>query len=185
MQGKTRYTRNGLFATLFIMALVFAAAALWQLFLLPDPALYRDEGVYTFVPYQVLPIQVKNNATGRSRRMNPTKTVYKVYYRTEEYSGYEWSQKAPSKTAGADIVAEKKPCRRRVLSRADTGTYLTVDADQTAKTHFQSLRRRCLLITGGCLLYCAVSLILYILAARIRKNRRGTSGYFSSRPTGQ
>ncbi len=172
MQGKIRHTRNGLFATLFIMALVFAAAALWQLCHLPDPGLYQDKGIYTFVPYQVLPIQVKNNTTGRNKRMNPTKTVYKVYYRTKEYSGYEWSQEAPSKSAGVDIVAEKKPCQRRVLSRTDTGTYLTVDASQTAESYFLGLRRRCLLITGGCLLYCAVSLILRIVFKKAKKRKR-------------
>ena len=35
---------------------------------------YEDKGVYTFSPYQVLPIQVQNTgASGRDRRMNPTK----------------------------------------------------------------------------------------------------------------
>ena len=43
---------------------------------------YEDKGVYTFSPCQVLPVQVENTgASGRSRRMNPTKTVYMVYYR--------------------------------------------------------------------------------------------------------
>ena len=43
---------------------------------------YEDKGLYTFLPYQVLPVQVENTgASGRARRMNPTKTVYMVYYR--------------------------------------------------------------------------------------------------------
>lgn len=38
---------------------------------------YEDKGVYSFVPVRVLPVQVENTgATGRARRMNPTKTVY-------------------------------------------------------------------------------------------------------------
>lgn len=50
---------------------------------------YEDKGVYTFSPYQVLPVQVKNTgASGRARRMNPTKTVYMVYYRATDGSGY-------------------------------------------------------------------------------------------------
>lgn len=43
---------------------------------------YEDKGVYSFVPVRVLPVQVENTgATGRARRMNPTKTVYVVHYR--------------------------------------------------------------------------------------------------------
>ena len=38
---------------------------------------YEDKGVYSFVPVRVLPVQVENTgATGRARRMNPTKTVW-------------------------------------------------------------------------------------------------------------
>ena len=42
---------------------------------------YEDIGVLTFQPYDVLPVQVQNTgASSRDRRMNPTKTVYMVYY---------------------------------------------------------------------------------------------------------
>ena len=51
---------------------------------------YEDKGLYTFLPYQVLPVQVENTgASGRARRMNPTKTVYTVYYRDTSGSGYQ------------------------------------------------------------------------------------------------
>ncbi len=41
---------------------------------------YEDRGVYTFLPYQMLSVQVQNTrASGRDRRMNPTKTAYMVY----------------------------------------------------------------------------------------------------------
>lgn len=37
---------------------------------------YEDQGVLTFRPYDVLPVQVQNTgASSRDRRMNPTKTV--------------------------------------------------------------------------------------------------------------
>jgi len=59
---------------------------------------YEDIGVLTFQPYDVLPVQVKNTrASSRDRRMNPTKTVYMVYYRATDGSGYEWSEEAYSK----------------------------------------------------------------------------------------
>ena len=56
---------------------------------------YEDKGVYTFSPYQVLPVQVQNmGSSGRDRRMNPTKTAYMVYYRDASGNGYQWSQQA-------------------------------------------------------------------------------------------
>lgn len=56
---------------------------------------YEDKGVYSFVPVRVLPVQVENTgATGRARRMNPTKTVYMVHYRDTGRKGYQWKFQA-------------------------------------------------------------------------------------------
>ena len=66
---------------------------------------YEDKGLYTFLPYQVLPVQVENTgASGRARRMNPTKTVYMVYYRDTSGSGYQWSEQALTRELGQEIV---------------------------------------------------------------------------------
>ena len=48
---------------------------------------YEDQGVRSFEPYAVYPVQVENTgAVGRDRRMHPTKTVYKVDYRATDGS---------------------------------------------------------------------------------------------------
>ena len=79
-------------ATLLLIlsaAALVAGAGLWAG--LRSPEQYEDRGVYMFVPYECLPTRVKNNSSGRTQRMNPTKTVYKVYYRDTEGAGYRWS----------------------------------------------------------------------------------------------
>ena len=59
---------------------------------------YEDKGVYSFVPVRVLPVQVENTgATGRARRMNPTKTVYMVD--NHSYITIESDETAESYTA--------------------------------------------------------------------------------------
>lgn len=169
MYGTVKRAGTGFFVTLFGAALLFGALSVWYLVSLPEPEIYQDQGIYTFLPYRVLPIQVKNTATGRSRRMNPVKTVYKVYYRTEEYSGYQWKEEVPSKRAGEKTVAEKKPVRRRVLSVPESGTYITVEENLTAKSYIQGLRRRYLLILGLSLFYCAAYLTVLGVSMKMRR----------------
>lgn len=66
---------------LFILAVVTGGLSVQDYFGILPAESYEDKGVYIFRPYQVLPVQVENNATGREKRMNPTRTVYMVYYR--------------------------------------------------------------------------------------------------------
>lgn len=66
---------------------------------------YEGRGVRAFEPYEVYPIQVENTeASGRDRRMHPTKTVYMVNYWATDGSGYEWSEEAYSKDHGQRAV---------------------------------------------------------------------------------
>ena len=94
---------------------------------------YEDKGVYTFSPYQVLPVQVQNTgASGRDRRMNPTKTAYMVYYRDTSGSGYQWSQQALTRELGQEIVDAGAAVERRVLAIPADRSYITVELGQTA-----------------------------------------------------
>ena len=63
---------------------------------------YEDRGVLTFQPYAVYPIQVKN--TGSRSRMNPTRTVYMVYYRAADGSGYQWADEVDFRDRGLEVV---------------------------------------------------------------------------------
>ena len=123
-----------------IMLLILSAASLYvALGAMSDvrPAeSYEDKGVRTFVPYDVLPVQVKNtSASSRDRRMNPTKTVYMVYYRATDGSGYKWSDEVSAKSYGERVVEAGEPVERRVLSIPEAGTYITVEPNQTAETY--------------------------------------------------
>lgn len=136
---------------------------------------YEDQGVLTFRPYDVLPVQVQNTgASSRDRRMNPTKTVYMVYYLATDGSGYKWSDEALTRDLGEDIVEAGETVSRRVLSIPSDGTYITVEPEQTAGSYAESLRERYTRIVGLSTLYILfyfIVLILVKLVSRLRKDR--------------
>ena len=136
---------------------------------------YEDKGVYTFSPYQVLPIQVQNTgASGRDRRMNPTKTAYMVYYRDTSGSGYRWKERAITPEMGQAVVDVGATVERRVLSIPDRGTYITVEPDQTAESYTAGLRRKYIFTLS----LSAVYILLYAAAWCLiwRKNRKKKVG---------
>ena len=130
-----------------IMLLILSAASFYAAFkslseLRPAES-YEDKGVRTFQPYDVLPVQVKNtSASSRARRMNPTKTVYMVYYRATDGSGYRWRDEVPAKSFGQKVVDAGETVERRVLSIPEAGTYITVEPDQTAESYTAGLREK-------------------------------------------
>ena len=86
---------------LFILSAVLGALSVGYLSDMLPAEEYQDRGVHTFVPYEVYPVSVKNTgASGRDRRMNPTKTVYKVYYFDRTGEGYQWSVEVLSREQG-------------------------------------------------------------------------------------
>lgn len=155
-----RHTKRSVFMkstayplSLFSLALLFVSLFMigiagWQLYTLPSADAYTDKGIYTFLPYEVLPIQVKNNSSGRQQRMNPTRTVWRVYYKTAEHSGYRWHEDVVSKRIGQDIIARKQPVKRRVLSLTEGKTYITVPPELSAGRYISKLQRRYLGILG-------------------------------------
>lgn len=129
---------------------------------------YEDKGVYTFSPYQVLPVQVKNtSASDRDRRMNPTKTVYMVYYRATDGSGYEFSERAITQELGEKTVKEGVSVIRRVLVISADRTYITVEPEQTAESYTAGLRQKyiiALCLSAGCIL-------LYLLVIWLKNKK--------------
>jgi len=137
---------------------------------------YEDEGVYTFLPYQVLPVQAENTgAAGRGRRMNPTKTVFMVYYRAADGSGYQWTDQAVTRELGQEIVDAGAAVERRVLSIPADRTYITVEPDQTAESYTESLERRYDFILGLAVIfiffYIVMRAVLFVWK-RIRERNR-------------
>lgn len=133
---------------------------------------YEDKGVYIFSPYQVLPVQVPNTgASGRDRRMNPTKTVYMVYYQDTSGSGYQWRQQALTRERGQEIVDAGAAVERRVLAIPADRSYITVEPGQTAESYTAGLRQKyitALVLAGAYVLLYAVA---WCVAAWLRKRK--------------
>lgn len=147
-----------------LMLLILAAAmgylSIKYLSMIVPADSYEDKGVYTFSPYQVLPVQVQNTgASGRDRRMNPTKTVYMVYYRATDGSGYQWSEQAITRELGQEVVDAGAAVERRVLSIPADRSYITVEPEQTAGSYTAGLRQK--YITA--LVLAGAYILLYVL----------------------
>ncbi|RKI66635.1 hypothetical protein D7V91_11990 [bacterium 1xD42-67] len=147
---------------LLILAAVMIYLSAKGLFTIPSAYSYQDNGTRTFEPYQVLPIQVRNtSAYSRDRRMNPTKTVYMVYYRATDGSGYEWSDRAITRELGQETVKEGVPVTRRVLSIPSDRTYITVEPEQTAESYTAGLRQKYVLALALSAAYILVYLVIW------------------------
>lgn len=134
---------------------------------------YKDSGIHTFAPYDILPVQVKNNATGRAQRNNPTRTVYIVYYQATDGTGYRWQVEGGSVRELAEQVYDRGPVERRVLSIPADNTYITVEPDQTAESYTSSLRQKYILIlalSGGyVLVYAAAWVVILCRNQRLKE----------------
>ena len=147
---------------LLILAAVMIYLSAKGLFTIPSANSYQDNGTRTFEPYQVLPVQVRNTSSySRDRRMNPTKTVYMVYYRATDGSGYQWTDRAITRELGQETVKEGVPVTRRVLSIPSDRTYITVEPDQTAESYTAGLRQKCVLALALSAAYILVYLVIW------------------------
>jgi len=160
---------------LMILSMVMSYLSIRNLFTIVPANDYEDKGIYTFSPYQVLPVQIQNTGlSGRSRRMNPTKTVYMIYYKSTDGSGYQWTDRAISRELGQEIVDEGIPITRRVLSIPSNLTYITVEPDLTAKSYTAKLRQKyitILALSGAyILLYAATWCVIFLLRKKVHLN---------------
>ena len=147
---------------LLILASVMIYLSAKGLLTIPSANSYQDNGTHTFEPYQVLPIQVQNtSAYSRDRRMNPTKTVYMVYYRATDGSGYQWTDQAITRELGQETVKEGVPVTRRVLSIPSDRTYITVEPEQTAGSYTAGLRQKYVLALALSAAYILVYLVIW------------------------
>lgn len=149
-----------------LMLLILAAVMIYLsakgLFTIPSANSYQDNGTHTFEPYQVLPVQVRNTSSySRDRRMNPTKTVYMVYYRATDGSGYQWTDQAITRELGQKTVEEGVTVTRRVLSIPSDRTYITVEPDQTAESYTAGLRQKYVLALALSAAYILVYLVIW------------------------
>lgn len=136
-------------------------------------AAYVDQGVHTFVPSAVYPVQVENHATGRDKRNHPTRTVYMVAYRATDGSGYTYRSAAgAAEQTARQIVAAGEPVTRRVLSVPQDGVSVTVEADQTAQSYVAGQRKTYGAMAGASLAYLLIWAAVHIGVA-YRRRRQG------------
>jgi len=147
---------------IFILAAMMTYLSIKGLFAIPSASSWKDNGTHTFEPYQVLPVQVRNTSSySRDRRMNPTKTVYMVYYRATDGSGYEWSDRAITRELGQETVEKGISITRRVLSIPSDRTYITVEPEQTAESYTAGLRQKYVLALALSAAYILVYLVIW------------------------
>ena len=155
IRGFLRGLWGGLGPALCLLAAICAWFAL-KYYMETRPAeQYLDQGVKVFTPWKLEPTAVEN--TGGSyqyRRRNPTKIVYRVYYKATDGSGYRWH--VDERLEGKELV------ERRVLSVLNedgsrAGTYITVAPEETAESYVAGCKARYTWIFGlstGFLLLC-------------------------------
>ena len=145
---------------LFVLSAVTIYLSIQELSDIRPAGDYEDQGVYTFLPYDVQFIQVKNtSASSRDRRMHPTTTVYMVLYRDTSGAGYRWQERTPAPELGEKTVEAGQTVARRVLSIPSSRTYITVEPEQSAQSYTDGLRQKYSLFLG-----LSVAYILFYLA---------------------
>ena len=161
-----------------LMLLILAAAmgylSIKYLSMIVPADSYEDKGVYTFSPYQVLPVQVQNTgASGRDRRMNPTKTVYMVYYRATDGSGYQWSEQAITRELGQEVVDAGAAVERRVLFTPADRSYITVEPEQTAGSYTAGLQQKYITILALAGAYILLYVVVWGIVIAKKKAKVG------------
>ena len=129
---------------------------------------YEDKGVHTFVPYDILSVRVGNTAGDPYEYSKKSKIVYKVYYRTTDGSGYQWSAEGGSVRTLAEQLYDRGAVERRVLLISGENTYVTIEADETAESYTTNRKITCLVISTLSVLY----LFGWIVAALLRRAKR-------------
>ena len=130
---------------------------------------YKDCGIHTFTPYDILPVQVKTSTTRRAQRNNRTRTDYIVYYKTTDGTGYRWQKNGGSARTLAEQLYNRGSVERRVLSIPADNTYITVEAHQTVESYTNSLQRKYIMMMGLSGGYLLVYVSVFIWKRNQRK----------------
>ena len=121
---------------LLMVAAIILGLGIKNMLTVRPASAYEDKGVHTFTPVEIYPVQKKNTSSyGRSRRMHPTTTVYKVRYEATDGSGYRCSFEAGSTETSARLLAEEGDIVQRVLYIHDEDAIVVVDPDESAESY--------------------------------------------------
>ena len=101
--------------------------------------------------------------------MNPTKTVYKVYYKDAGGSGYQWSEQALTRELGQDVVDAGAAVERRVLAIDSDRSYITVEPGQTAESYTAGLRQKYIIVLVLAGSYILLYVIVWCVAGGMKR----------------
>ena len=128
---------------LMMVAVIILGLGIKNILTVLPASAYEDKGVHTFTPIEIYPVQKKNTSSyGRSRRMHPTTTVYKVRYEATDGSGYRCSFEAGSTETSAQLLAEEGDIERRVLYVRDESVTVTIDPSESAESYVAGQRKQ-------------------------------------------
>ena len=132
---------------LMMVAVIILGLGIKNILTVLPASAYEDKGVHTFTPIEIYPVQKKNTSSyGRSRRMHPTTTVYKVRYEATDGSGYRCSFEAGSTETSAQLLAAEGDIVQRVLYVPEADSIVIVDPDESAESYAAGERQRYLLM---------------------------------------
>ncbi len=101
--------------------------------------------------------------------MNPTKTVYMVYYRTTDGSGYQWTDQAITRELGREIVDAGAAVERRVLVIPADRSYITVEPDQNAESYTAGLWQKYITVLALAGAYIVLYVVVWCVILGLKK----------------
>ena len=132
---------------LMMVAVIILGLGIKNILTVLPASAYEDKGVHTFTPIEIYPVQKKNTSSyGRSRRMHPTTTVYKVRYEATDGSGYRCSFEAGSTETSAQLLAAEGDIVQRVLYVPEADSIVIVGPDESAESYAVGERQRYMLM---------------------------------------
>lgn len=160
-------------ALLFLLALVMSCLSIKHLADVIPADSYEDKGIYTFSPYEVLPLQMQNtSAYNRDRRMHKNKTIYVTYYKAIDGSGYTWNELAADQEQGIKTVKKGDKVSRRVLKIPADNSYITIEPEQNAKSYTAGLKQRYIipLVLAGTYIFLYTTVWCVLLIKKHKQN---------------
>ena len=101
-------------------------------------------------------------------------TIYMVYYRATDGSGYKWSSEAFSKDHGQRVVEAGETVERRVLRIPADGTYITVEPEQSAGSYTEGLRQKYITVLALAGAYVLLYGLGWCVLIFTKKSKRGS-----------
>ena len=170
MSGKFRDMLGASSMILMMVAVIILGLGIKNILTVLPASAYEDKGVHTFTPIEIYPVQKKNTSSyGRSRRMHPTTTVYKVRYEATDGSGYRCSFEAGSTETSAQLLAEEGDIERRVLYVRDESVTVTIDPSESAESYVAGQRKQYFLMIVIPSLLIIASIAVFVFK-RTRQN---------------